>query len=97
MEAVHEFTLIIDGIPDLDPAIMNALFEAGCDDATVSRQGGRISMDFVRAASTLRDALASAIRDVQKADIGARVVRVEGTEHGSTEVIDGEVRRLIGA
>jgi hypothetical protein len=97
METEHEFTLIIDGVPELTPAIMNALFEAGCDDATVSRQGGRISLDFVRAASTLKDAIISAIRDVGKANVGARVLRVEGTEPGSIQEIDGEVRRLIGA
>jgi hypothetical protein len=97
METEHEFTLIIDGIPELTPAIMNALFEAGCDDATVSRQGGRISLDFVRAASTLKDAIISAIRDVRKANVGASVLRVEGTEPGSIQEIDGEVRRLIGA
>jgi hypothetical protein len=97
METEHEFTLIIDGIPELTPAIMDALFEAGCDDATFSRQAGRIAMDFGRAASTMKDAVISAIRDVQKANIGARVIRVEGTEPGSAQEIDSEVRRLIGA
>ena len=97
MEAVHEFTLIIDGIPDLNPAIMNALFESGCDDATVSRQGGRISMDFVRAASTLRDGARQC--DPGRPEGGHRRGRAgrRGTEYGSTEEIDGEVRRLIGA
>lgn len=97
MEATHEFTLIIDGIPDLTPAVMNAFFEAGCDDATISRQGGRVSMDFVRAASSMKEAVVTAIHDIQKAKVGARVVRVEGTEPGSTQEIDGDVRRLIGA
>jgi MoaA/NifB/PqqE/SkfB family radical SAM enzyme len=96
MNMEHEFTLIIDGIPDLTPAVMDALFEAGCDDATVSRQGGTIAMDFVRPAPSRRDAIIGAIRDVEKAGIGARVLRVEA-EPGSAEEIDSEVRRLIGA
>jgi hypothetical protein len=97
MEAEHEFTLVLDGVSDLTPGIMDALFEAGCDDATVSRQGGRVSMDFGRSGPSMKDAIISAIRDVQKANIGARVIRVEGSELDSTQDIDGEVRRLIGA
>ena len=97
METEHGFTLIIEGIPDLTPEVMDALFEAGCDDATVMMQADRVSMAFDRAAPTMKDAIISAIRDVQKANIGARVIRVEGTEPGSSQEIDIEVRRVIGA
>ena len=45
----------------------------------------------------MKDAIVSAIQDVQKANVGARVVRVEGFEPASTEELDGEVLRLIGA
>ncbi len=55
---------------------MDALFEAGCDDATVSSQGGRISLDFDRSAPSMRDAVVSAIADVHKA--GMKVARVDG-------------------
>lgn len=77
MKAEHEFTLILEGVPDLTPEVMNALFEAGCDDATVSRQNGVISMDFDRPAASMKEAIVSAITDVTKAGIGARVVRVD--------------------
>lgn len=97
MGTEYAFTLIIEGIPDLTPEVMDALFEAGCDDATIMMQADRVSMAFDRAGPTLKDAMVSAIRDVQKASIGARVIRVEGTEPGSAQEIDGEVRRLIGA
>ena len=72
METDHEFTLVLDGIPRLTPEIMDALCEAGCDDATVSMHAGQVSMDFGRPALTTKDAVISAIRDVQKANIGAR-------------------------
>ena len=97
MEADHEFTLVLDGISELTPEIFDALFEAGCDDATISSRDGVVSLDFGRIAATMKDAIISAIRDVQKANIGARVLRVEGYELDSTQEIDGEVRRLIGA
>jgi hypothetical protein len=82
MESEHEFTLIIDGISELAPSIVDALFEAGCDDATISRQGELVSIDFDRVAPTRADAVLSAIQDVRKANIGARVLRVEDCEQG---------------
>jgi hypothetical protein len=96
MEAEHEFTLVLDGISELTPEIFDALYEAGCDDATMSSRDGVVSLDFGRIAPTTKDAIISAIRDVQKANVGARVVQVEGVEPASTEELDGEVLRLIG-
>jgi hypothetical protein len=93
MEAEHEFTLVLDGIPELTPEIMDALYEAGCDDATVSRSNGTVSMDFDRPAASLTEAIVSAINDIRRAGIGARVVRVEPDSVGS-DVAKG---RLVGA
>lgn len=73
----HDFTLVLSGITELTPAVQNALFEAGCDDATLSMRCGRPFLTFARMAPTLKDALLSAIDDVKKAAIGADVVRVD--------------------
>ena len=72
----HEFTLVIAGISDIDDDVINALFEAGCDDATISKCDGRIGLDFSRQASNLFDAIQSAIKDIETANIGARIVEV---------------------
>jgi hypothetical protein len=77
MESEHEFTLILDGISELAPSIVDALFEAGCNDATISRQGGLVSMDFDRTAPDRTNAIVSAIQKVRRANIGATVLRVE--------------------
>lgn len=82
MEAEHEFTLILDGISELTPEVMNALFEAGCDDATVSRQDGVIAMDFDRSGPSRNAAIISAVADIRNAGIGAKAVRVAETGHG---------------
>jgi hypothetical protein len=76
-QAKHGFTLVLDGVPDLTPEVLDRLYEAGCDDALISRCDGVVSMDFTRTAPSLRDAITSAIRDVESAGIGARVVRIE--------------------
>jgi hypothetical protein len=76
-EREYDFTLVLSGVTDLTPEVLNALFEAGCDDATPSTCQGRAFLDFTRAAPTLKDALLSAIDDVRKAGIGADVLRID--------------------
>lgn len=73
----HGFTLNVGGIEDLDDATANALFEAGCDDATVGMRAGLVTMAFHREAPTFKDAVFSAIRAVQSAGIGATVLSVD--------------------
>lgn len=71
------FALIVGGVSELNEEVEGALFEAGCDDATLSVQYGRLYIEFSRTAPSLKDAILTAIRDVMKAGIGARVLRVD--------------------
>jgi hypothetical protein len=73
----YSFTLILTGIDDLTDEIANALFEAGCDDATPSMRNGVVRLSFDREAKTLKDALLTAISNVKKAGIGADVRRID--------------------
>ncbi len=76
---IHHFTLIVDG-PDLqNDAFIDALFEAGCDDATVGRTGGIQYLDFDREAATRAEAIRSAITDVERVD-SVHVVRIATAE-----------------
>lgn len=76
-EREHAFALIVEGVEKIDQRVTDALFEAGCDDATLSMRGGVLYLEFAREASSLEDAVLSAIRDVLRSGIGANVVRVE--------------------
>jgi hypothetical protein len=71
----YEFTLIIDGALD-DEESVNALLNAGCDDATFGASNGVGTGDFSRDAESLIDALVSAISAVESVP-GLRVRRVE--------------------
>ena len=72
----HQFTLIVEG-PDLqDAANIEALFEAGCDDATIGRVGSIQYLDFDREAATFADAVFEATEAVESA-VDARVVHLE--------------------
>ena len=72
---VHHFTLIVDG-PDLQAgASIDALFEAGCDDALVGCAEGIQYVEFDREAEGLDEAVLSAVADVEKVP-GLTVSRV---------------------
>jgi len=73
----HEFVLVLTGITELTSGVEDALFKAGCDDATISVRFGRVYLTFSRTAPSLKDAILSAVRDVKKGAIGADVLRVD--------------------
>ena len=71
----HQFTLVISG--ELEGAeTIDALFEAGCDDATFGSVDHVGYGDFVRASPSLGEAVRSAIEQVESVQ-GLRVMRVE--------------------
>ena len=76
-EREFDFALVLSGVHELTPEVEDRLFEAGCDDATLSVQYGYIYMEFSRAAASMKDAILSAISDVKKANVGADVWRVD--------------------
>ena len=76
-EPEHDFALIVDGVEELTQSVEDALFSAGCDDATLSMQYGLLYLECSRSAKSLEEAIISAINDVRKAGIGAEVLRVD--------------------
>jgi len=77
MKTDYDFTLALTGVAEITREVEDALFAAGCDDATLSLRFGRVYLTFSRAADSLKDAILSAIADVHKAQIGANVLRVD--------------------
>lgn len=73
----YNFELTING--ELTDAVLDALFEAGCDDATFSAKDGRITAEFDREGPTLFDTVISAIEDVESAG-GLEVLEVSPDE-----------------
>lgn len=73
----HKFTLILSGVSNLTPKLASALYEATKGDIECSMRNGVAFLEFERTAPTLREAITSAIKEVEKAKRGVRVVRVE--------------------
>jgi predicted DNA-binding transcriptional regulator AlpA len=73
----HRFTLTIRGA--LNDDRLDALFAAGCDDATFSTKGDLTFGEFDRDASTVLEAVLSAISAVESV-AGAEVLHVDPDE-----------------
>ena len=76
-EREYDFSLVLTGVSDLTTTVTDGLFEAGCDDGTLSIINGTARLDFTRTATSFRDAVLSAIRDVRRAGVGIDVERVD--------------------
>ena len=73
----YAFTLILAGVAEITPELADALYGATHGDIELNLRDGVAFVEFERGAPTLRDAITAAIRDVEAADVGVRVVRVE--------------------
>ncbi|MCX7319448.1 MAG: hypothetical protein NT113_08120 [Hyphomicrobiales bacterium] len=70
-----EFSIVASGLDPEAEDFADRFYEAGCDDATIAFQKGRIIADFAREALSVENAIISAVECVIAA--GARVERVE--------------------
>ncbi len=90
----HRFTLVLSGVSDLTPELADALYEATNGDIEFNLCNGVAFLEFARTARTLRDAITSAIRDVEASSVVVRVLRVESEAANTIAKINAE---LLGA
>ncbi len=83
----HEFTLVLTGADVLDDPVLNALYEAGCDDATFGERGSVQYAAFHRRAPTFAAAVTGAIRVIEETASGTHVIRVEPEDFVSLSAI----------
>jgi hypothetical protein len=72
--AEHQFTLVLQGTPESDETI-DALFHAGCADATFGTVDNVGYADFIREAPSLSEAIRSAIRAIESVP-DLRILRI---------------------
>jgi hypothetical protein len=73
----YEFTLVLKGSPELTDEIADQLFESGCDDGSPGTCNGVFTIDFIRTAVSLEDAINSAIANVKSAGFETERVEIE--------------------
>lgn len=62
------FTLTVEGRDFQAGEVVDALFDAGCDDAMVGSSEGAQFLDFDREAGSLGEAVLSAVADVESVE-----------------------------
>ena len=76
-DQTHNFVLVVSGVSEPDGRLEDALFDSGCDDATLAFRNSVGYLEFDRRAPSLDTAILSAVRDVERADPRLTVMRVE--------------------
>jgi hypothetical protein len=74
---LHEFTLILSGEQVMTEDLSNRFYEAGCDDGSPYSSQGIAAIRFHRQASTLEEAIRSAVADLNKAGVTAERLVIE--------------------
>jgi hypothetical protein len=75
-----EFTLVLAGKRQLSDDLEDAIFEAGCDDATLSLRNAIAYLDFDREANSFKEAVISAIQQLENSKMSLTVERVESND-----------------
>lgn len=87
--STYQFTLILSGVAEITPELADALFAATGGDIEFNLRDGVAYVEFDRAAATLRDAVSSAIAQVE--GVGVRVVRVESDAANTIAKINADL------
>jgi hypothetical protein len=89
--ANFQFTLILSGVSEITPELADALYTATGGDIELNLRDDVAFLEFDRAATSLRDAVSSAISQVEGAGCGVRVIRVESEVANTIAKINAEL------
>jgi len=92
----HQFTLVLSGASEITPELADALYEATGGDIELSMCEGVAFLEFDRVAPSLRDAVRSAIAQVEGAGLGVGVVRVESEAANFIAKINADLLGVAG-
>ena len=86
-----QFSLVLSGVAELTPEFADALYAATRGDVELNLRNGIAYLEFERAAPTLQQAITTAIHQVEAAEIGVCVVRVESDGHNVIAKINADL------
>ncbi len=87
----HNFTLVLAGVAEITPELANSLYAATHGDIELNLRDGVVFLEFARKRETLREAVISAIREVEEAAKGVRVLRVESETANTIAKINADL------
>jgi len=87
----YQFTLILSGVAEITPDLADALYAATGGDIELNTCNDVAFLEFDRDADSLEDAVHCAITQVEGADVGVRVVRVESAAANTIAKINADL------
>ncbi len=72
----YSFTLILKNVDEKTENLEDSLYEANCDDALIQFKHGAVYLEFNRKATSLEEAVISAIKDVQSCTLEADIASI---------------------
>ena len=78
----YDFSLVVSNPAELTEGVADALYAAGCDDATPGTCEGILTVDFHREAVSLEEAIRTAIENVRSAGLIVARVEIDATAVG---------------
>jgi hypothetical protein len=87
----HKFSLVLSGVSEITADLADAFYEATRGDIEFNMCNGVAFLEFERAATSLREAIVSAIQEVEGARDGVRVVRVESDAANTIAKINADL------
>jgi hypothetical protein len=78
----YHFTLVVSDPVELTESLADALYSAGCDDATPGTCEGVLSIDFHREARSLEEAIRTAIENTRAAGLETSRVEIDAVALG---------------
>lgn len=91
---MYKFAVILSGVAEITPELSNSLFETTGGDIEFQMCNGVAYLEFERKAISLREAILSAIDQVEGAKPSVRVVRVESNDANTIAKINAELLGL---
>lgn len=82
MKKFH-FSLVVSDPVELTESLADALYSAGCDDATPGMCEGVLTLDFHRHSDSLERAIQTAIANVRSAGLQTARVEIDAAAVGS--------------
>jgi len=76
MNNTYQFTLVLKNVNENTKDLEDIFFDAGCDDALIHFKNRAVYLAFDREASSLEEAVISAIKDVQSSSLDVEVSSV---------------------
>ena len=91
----YRYICILSGVAELTPEFSDSVFQAVDAEIELNLRDGICYLECARAANSLEEAILATIAELERADIGIRVVRVDTEDSGVVDRINSQLMNAV--